>query len=111
MPSGEKPRKVTLLPGGAIQFKELRPLVAARVYAEEEPVLLRRIVDAGDPFLVEGQLLRPSALDGNLPYLGDAGYVCEESDAAAVGRPGGAVRGPDLEVAGELVVQTVSYLF
>jgi hypothetical protein len=107
-----RPRKVPLLPGGAIQRKELRPLVAARVHAEEEPVLLRRVLDAGDPFLVEGQLLRPAGTSaGNLPRLGDTGDVREEGDAESIGRPGGAIRGPYLEVAGELVVQALSYLF
>lgn len=57
-----------------------------------------RVVDARDPLLMEGGLLRPATLGGarHLPHLGDYGDIRQEGYAAAVRRPSGAVGGPGL---------------
>src|SRR5215203_608260 len=90
--------------------KELSTLVAADVHAEDEPLLLRGVTDARDPFLVKSELLRPAAPHRYLPRLRNAGDVGQEGDLASIWRPGGSIGGPNLKVASEFVGQEPSSL-
>jgi hypothetical protein len=88
------------------EHEELRPLVAPDVHAEDEAGLGRRVVDARDPLVVEGELIRPRQTAGrDLPGLRNTGDVRQERDAAPVRGPGSPVGGADLQVAVERVGQ------